>query len=431
MMDQTKRLVTRIKRFNGKTKKWGDWQEFHWPRRKKKGLWEFRLHRGGMLKVMPNCIPEERADLVCNEVIKSGMFRQYQVQSTNEPRVHFLLHDNATTDFEQDQPGYRYGTVVMKSQQLAKLPLAQSLSHYMAQICHVHHWTIGVDVVLYRGGIDYIGEYVTDPHHFPQITTHVHPLLVGKHADNSQGETNIFSLLISSTKEARKVVISVDQKQNKKQQGSNVNHDGDEIIELYLTKTDGYHMDGMMQKNYLHEVPRRISQSLNKARRVALVFRTGEQKIYNKDSGTPCSSLEPRSRKIQYTFGLVEHLREGEIYSKRSLFAMNAHHSIQKGVSGNKKVGCEAIALSQTRKYDQERDDGDLLIYGATVQSGAHALSTSLQTKVPVRIFRFSHQNGSCNFYRYDGLFMVMKRSISAQRAEHNRDLFLFSLTKS
>lgn len=171
----------------------------------------YKLRRGGTLKIYPNLVHSTETSRIQQELFQCGLFRQYQVQAQDEPRLHFLLHENATNgDFETtSQPGYRYANVRMKARPLERLPQLEQLSQRLASVSGVDGWTIGVNPVLYRDCND----------------------KMGTHADDDQGEEVILCLIVSSPQEARRVIITPKEKK------VNLEED-DETIELILEPGD-------------------------------------------------------------------------------------------------------------------------------------------------------------------------------------------------
>jgi hypothetical protein len=147
------------------------------------------LRRGGTLKIYPNVLTTSSITKVKDELLSCGFFRQYRIQAQDEPRLHFLLHDEATDDddFESSkQPGYKYASVKIKARPLNKLSEVSQLSQEMARLSGVDKWTIGVNPVLYR---DYQDK-------------------MGGHADDDQGEQVILCLVVASPLEPRRIVIT-------------------------------------------------------------------------------------------------------------------------------------------------------------------------------------------------------------------------------
>ena len=399
---RSERLIAKVKTYDAYSQKWGSFKNHYWHSDSNDLSLELRLKHGGSVTLFPNCISENRALELSQELLDCDLFRQYQVQCTDEPRIHFLLHHAATLSFSDTQPGYRYGGVTMKARPLSLVPQVESVAKDMGKLASVACWNIGVNPVWYRDGNDKIG----------------------RHADDAQGETEIFSLLIDSPVDPRRIVITVRNKKRKKEKLIPVH--GDEIIELFLLKTDGYMMDGQMQNHYLHEVPASKKHvGIDDVRRLTIVFRSGKEKYFSVDSGKKAKNFSPRNVFVAYTFGLIHGLCEGQCYSRIQMKSMGAHKSIQRGVSGNKKLGCDAIIISRVQEHDQGDDDPNHLTYVVKKRVGAGALQTSMDEQLPVRVFRFSHK--TCRkYFVYDGLYMVMSSKLIDQESE----LFVFVLKK-
>jgi hypothetical protein len=194
--------------------KWTDRQSLHSiPRRsiKPEESYMYELHRGGTLKIYPNLVNHMETMRLKEDLLDCGLFRQYQIQGQDEPRLHFLLNEKATNDdFETSpQPGYGYANVKLKARPLKILPELQKLSTKLARVSGVGRWTIGVNPVLYRDCQD----------------------KMGSHADDDQGEQVILCLIVSLLEEARRVIITPKGKKLSLE-------DGDEMIELKLRPGD-------------------------------------------------------------------------------------------------------------------------------------------------------------------------------------------------
>jgi alkylated DNA repair dioxygenase AlkB len=272
------------------------------------------LVRGGKIKIYPNVLSDTDIIQLREELLQCGLFRQYKIQGNDEPRAHFLLHEDATENFLELQPGYRYATISMKARPLKLPPLLQELAKKMAALCGVEKWDIGVTPVCYRDRRDKIGN----------------------HADDDQGEEVILCVMLDSPLKVRPVVVTPSKDHSPK----------DEKIELFMAPGDAYVMDGEMQKSYSHTVPAEPNLSEGSSTtRIAIVFCKGDVKYFDKDSGRECQNLAPR--KIQeYAFGHLEGLEEGEMYIRVKLCQLGAHISPQGGISGNKRKGCDAIVVS-------------------------------------------------------------------------------------
>lgn len=86
------------------------------------------------------------------------------------------------------------------------------------------------------------------------------------------------------------------------------------------------------------------------------------------------------------------------------------------GVSGNQRVGCDAIVVSRQAPALRERDEFEWLMYTASINQRALALFKSWQTQSVVRVFRSSKLKNpfapvakakNCCSFRYDGVYKV------------------------
>lgn len=233
---QQQQTLLQKRTFDGGVKNWGPWSDVC-TRPESTEVPTFVHcfpHDKGQLCIYANILPSDCQKAVTEELMQCSHFRQYTIQGSPEPRTHFLLHDDATEDFDGDsQPGYGYGNCVrMKSRPLDTMPHVQMLSTAMEKMCRQlddncstadnnavasSYWNIGVNPILYRDGRDRIGY----------------------HADDDQGEELILSVLVSSpVGAARKVSI-------RRMHSKNGGHkDKDEEYQLFLGAGDAYSMDG-------------------------------------------------------------------------------------------------------------------------------------------------------------------------------------------
>jgi len=203
-------------------------------------------------------------------------------------------------------------------------------------------------------------------------------------------------------------------------------------IILYLQKGDGYAMDGEMQKHYTHGVPEAKKESSKNMcdteesdRRISVVFRYGVQELYDKDSGKPCMNLDPvfLHRDKKPWFGSIRGLYEGWVYSRNDIWHMGAHGSQQKGVSGNKTDGCDAIVVAGKGEVKGEDTLFELTYSACTSGKGAEGMIISCEKDLVVRVFRTETYNHvlqavvpvnafykriSGTYYRYDGLYKII-----------------------
>ena len=194
------------------------------------------LKNGGEITVYPRILSKDARQAILEELDSSNLFRQYEVQQSPEPRAHFLLHQDATDDLENEgQPGYRYGSVVMKAFPLHWLPRMKKLSHAMASLFGVDKWSIGVNPVYYRDGKDRIGV----------------------HADDAQDETFIATAILCSPEENRPILVRPFQRRTGKdgrararkitsQDKQFVHQEGEEEYCLHLFPGDVYTMNSTL-----------------------------------------------------------------------------------------------------------------------------------------------------------------------------------------
>lgn len=366
---------------------------------------EVKAELGGKIDVWPQLIGEATAESISAEAFASNQFRRYKVNNGFEPRLHYLLHDEATDDFEgADQPGYRYSGVNMKSRPLQSFPALHRLSVSLATLCGVPSFNIGVDVVLYRAGKDKIG----------------------KHADDTQGEDRVMSVVVKSPNTPRHIVIEPQKPKV-----------GDEYIVLQLGARDAYCMDHELQKHYVHSVPASSVGDGGKEAtepRLVAVLRHGTMKMVKDDGGIPVVSVEYTPPTLPYRWGedSIPELAIDRRYSRSELVQHGIHRSCQKGISGNAVEGCDAIIVSGKSEGKGVFDTFDSLTYTATTKVGALALKTSYDLQKPIRVLR--RVDPQPRPYRYDGLYTIDSYKIQREadpRTGDPRLLYYFVLSRS
>jgi hypothetical protein len=97
----------------------------------------------------------------------------------------------------------------------------------------------------------------------------------------------------------------------------------------------------------------------------------------------------------------------------------------QKGISGNKAFGCDAIIVSGAREDGDGLDDFSHLVYVAESTVGGGSILTSAASTNRIRVFRSSvlqnpyqaravnQKKNASALYRYDGLYRVTKVSFT------------------
>jgi hypothetical protein len=178
-----------------------------------------------------------------------------------------------------------------------------------------------------------------------------------------------------------------------------------------------------MQRHYVHSVPRekKETKEQDNSSRIAIVFRTGNEVRYSRDSGRPCTDLSPRTPKFQVFGNQIPGLVEGDVYPRSELFQRCAHLMQQRGISGNEITGADAIIVSGRREDGLGTDQFLKLMYAVESAKGAKSVVTSSKKKLPIRVFRSSIYKSpyralrppsfhkACQtVYRYDGLYRVM-----------------------
>ena len=466
-----KQVLLRKRTYDGCTEKWGPWVDVYTRPEPSKNVqtspFVYNFPRGeGQLCIYANLLASETQKAISKDILQCRYARQYEIQNSPEPRAHFLLHEEATAKFSMEQPGYRYGSVCMKSRPLSVMPRIDELSTYVENVCRRQgheaagggsFWNVGVNVVIYRCGRD----------------------KMGLHADNDQGETLILTVLVCSPVGAtRKINI-------RSFNYSKLNHkDKDEEFRLCLDAGDAYSMNGKypsntfcmfmigwsmfnvssithtyflplaigtMQKHYKHGVPcdnkcvgRDVASNANADKRIAIVFRRGRFAYQSKDNGNPIKSLKPRVY-VPHIFGnCIKGLKEGSTYTRKELVTYSYHRYVtfgygsdqshidshvallshlnrrtqQKGVSGTGDKGCDAIIVSGARDDGLGEDNLFTLMYAASMKEGAKSILTSKEKEIPIRVFRSTEldtvlkavrQRGETTTpkYRYDGLYHV------------------------
>lgn len=189
-------------------------------------------------------------------------------------------------------------------------------------------------------------------------------------------------------------------------------------IALRLCAADG--MNRLCNVHYEHSVPKAKSV---KGLRLALVFRQGNTRKIEQDSGVPVEGLSSLHLPGRF-FGHPHHRKIGEIciveggglYSRQDLLQSGAHVLDRRGVDGNKDCGVYAIVVS---RQDEKKGEGDglkWLTYTSTIAQGAKAMLTSYWTGKPIRVFRTTNlksvfsppaRAGGSTSYRYDGLYVA------------------------
>jgi len=418
-----RRKVGRIRYFDKLSGSYGPWKDIVGGRlgdTQNSATITLNLSRGGTLRILCNVLPENKRKDLSRAMHDCKLYRQYSISRNDrlnfdgfqEPRSHVLLSSRAKTTIDDDdetshderrhQPGYAYHGIKMKALPIDLVPEVASYAEELARTYNLPHWDIGVDMIAYKDGGDSIGW----------------------HADDTQGETVVVCVVVDAPGEIRPLCI----RPNKRTKP--LCH-GDEEIQLFIAEGDGYDMDGYMQDNYEHSLPKKLKSN---SHRFVLIFRHGNTGFVPQDSGvsvlkkggdesisgeewnvvSAITKLRPKTETV--VFGHPTNVSMGECYSRRFLWSTFSHRADQRGINGNIKDGSDSIVVSR-QDFDVREEDGlSWLRYTSSRRQGAGALYMSFRMKKPVRVFRSSNLKssyrpaafeGDRTSYRYDGLYIV------------------------
>ena len=109
---------------------------------------QIRFPRGGTVSFYPNYLQHDTQQSILNELYNGNRFRQYRIQGEMEPRVHFLVHEDATDNFDQEQPRYKYRTFHMKGVPPGQFPALIKLSERAKLTCDIPESKIGINPIV-------------------------------------------------------------------------------------------------------------------------------------------------------------------------------------------------------------------------------------------------------------------------------------------
>jgi hypothetical protein len=225
--------------YNKASGEWGPWETIFSRRRRpgKQDSFRFEFPKGGYVEVNTNSLPQHEQNLLAEELRNCPHFLQYYVQGSPEPRLHFLLNGDATETRSDPQPGYGYGYGQVRMKSLP-LPIMKEVNKLADRLERKYRsllrrngvivgegcfWNIGVDCIIYRDGRDSMGD----------------------HADDSQGEELIVTVLVSSPVDSiRGRMVYIKPAGQTRSGNTKIIEDGDVEIMLFLKASDSYAMDG-------------------------------------------------------------------------------------------------------------------------------------------------------------------------------------------
>jgi hypothetical protein len=227
---------------------------------------------GMVLYVETSLVAQPTCRSVFDEILhprKHVFWRRYPIQGISESRIHLLLHTAGLTESANkivfNHPGslvpcYQHGNkqmIQMLSVSMNHFPHASELIDNVSAFFGVdrYFWTCGCHIVLFRNGHDKIG----------------------RHADHTQGETDIFTVVLQCDHDH---VVHFTPMKGEQHLPS---------FQLYLHTGDCYYMNGELQKRYEHWVSRTpgVTES-----HVVMVFRRGNHIIADRDFGFPVLDFE-------------------------------------------------------------------------------------------------------------------------------------------
>lgn len=190
------------------------------------------LQRGGELIFCPGILSGNERREISTFMDHCDLYRQYRTNSYRESRVHILLsshakdHDEVKDSSIVDGPGYGYHGVTMKALALSKAPPIEKLADKLGTKWSIpnNDWNIGVQLIIYK------------------------PIngKIGWHADNTQGEKLIATVVVESD-DRREIKIRPKQRREEDEKKEMKYRNGDEQITLFIRSGDGYTMDGECQ----------------------------------------------------------------------------------------------------------------------------------------------------------------------------------------
>jgi len=371
-----------------------------------------QLELGGRLVVKPGYIQPDVTYNVTRELLCSGQFLTHDVQNVEEPRVHFLLHENAVEN-EARGPGYQYHQVRLKATSFRRFPCTERLSGAMESICqHLDRryqsalpqyltrstrrtfWNVGVHATLYRDGNDHLGW----------------------HTDETHSETIICTAIVHS------VVPRILRIRPKKK----ADRADKTWYELILQNGDVYYMDREMQQHYQHSLVKvRSEEDAPRAQRLVLIFRRGQERNVGAN-GSPGKLI--RAPKPLAHYGSIRDLPVGAIHTRRELMKINAIRSAQGGVSGNKETGCDAIITSGKDAITKSLLSNVSASFEYSCRTSySKSLRMSQCKRQPIRVFRKRSARKPHPMYVFEGLFFVIEE-IGKVLLDQDKEFVVFRL---
>ena len=109
---------------------------------------------GSRLQVIPRYLPGAKCDELLQHILACNNLRQYHMGHKVEPRLHLLLHEDASPMDSPTGVGYVYHGVRMKAQPFSTIEGIEQIAKQLATEFGVLKWTIGIEVIVYASGED-------------------------------------------------------------------------------------------------------------------------------------------------------------------------------------------------------------------------------------------------------------------------------------
>ena len=239
------RVIGRFREFNPKKGAYGAYQDLHLrgcdplaETEDKILCGEYALPRGGVLTFFPNFLRTtaknaQRPQMsfgepLCQELLGTLGFRQYKIQAGREPRIHVLVSCDEEAIKKKEEgttTGYKYhGVQMTANHHISQVPELAEASRRAKQCFYDKSitWNQGCDVILYRNGNDKIGY----------------------HADDTQGESVIFCVVVETQTQAGEKIRALHVKPDLNGPKKRKLNREDVELEIWADEGDAYAMDG-------------------------------------------------------------------------------------------------------------------------------------------------------------------------------------------
>ena len=149
------KVVGRRKIYSEENNEYGEWEDITMESNTTRVI---TLNRGGKITVHDQMISMEEQKRLSESMHQYRKYRMYSIHGFVEPRLHALLSSHANSNL-----GFGYHEVKMKPMPLSDVPEIESYINQLANANSlVGGFRIGVELMLYRNGLDSIGWHSDD-----------------------------------------------------------------------------------------------------------------------------------------------------------------------------------------------------------------------------------------------------------------------------